>query len=80
MISGERWQVVVHDDDVNTFALVHHILRTVCGQDDAQARERTLEIHRSSRTVMDAQDRSAAEVMAVRLARLGMRVSVGKAS
>jgi ATP-dependent Clp protease adapter protein ClpS len=70
----------VHDDDVNTFALVHYILRTVCGHDDAQARERTLEIHRSSRTVMDAQDRSSAEVMAVRLARLGMRVSVGKAS
>ncbi len=75
VIEGDRWQVVVHDDDVNTFVLVHHILRTVCGHDDAQARENTRKVHRSGSSVVAVRDRSGAEIMALQLTRFGLRAS-----
>ncbi|MFJ8959557.1 ATP-dependent Clp protease adaptor ClpS [Lentzea sp. NPDC102401] len=76
MTSGGSWQVVVHNDDVNSFVLVHHILRTVCGHDDARAREKTMEVHRSGRSVVGAYDRASAEAMALRLVRFGVRATV----
>ncbi|MGI5500975.1 ATP-dependent Clp protease adaptor ClpS [Lentzea sp. CA-135723] len=78
MIPGERWQVVVHNDDHNTFALVHHVLRTVCGHDDARARTTTLEIHGSGKSVVGSYDRVSAEATTLRLLRLGLRAAMGE--
>ncbi|SDK12456.1 ATP-dependent Clp protease adaptor protein ClpS [Lentzea albidocapillata subsp. violacea] len=30
---GERWRVVVHNDDHTTFAVAHYLLRKICGHD-----------------------------------------------
>ncbi|MFJ5985081.1 ATP-dependent Clp protease adaptor ClpS [Lentzea sp. NPDC092896] len=77
--SGERWQVVLHNDDVNSFMLVHHILRTVCGHDDAQARAKAVEIHHAGRSVVGEYDSADAEALTVRLVRLGLRATFGRA-
>ncbi|SFQ97155.1 ATP-dependent Clp protease adaptor protein ClpS [Lentzea waywayandensis] len=65
----------MHNDDINTFALVHYVLRTVCGHDDARARAKTMEIHLSGRSVLGDYDRASAEAMALRLVRLGVRAT-----
>lgn len=79
MTEEDRWQVVLHNDEVNTVVLVRHILRTVCGHDDAQAVEHTMRVHRSGKSVVAVRDRSGAENVALQLTRLGLRASFRRA-
>lgn len=44
---GERWGVVLHNDDHTPFAVVHHLLRTVCGLDADTALGLTTTSHQS---------------------------------
>ena len=70
---------MLHNDDVNSFMLVHHILRTVCGHDDAQARAKTMEIHHAGKSVVGAYNNAEAEALTVRLVQLGLRATFGRA-
>lgn len=80
VISGERWQVVVHNDDHNVFAVVHHLMRKVCGASDAVAREKTTEVHRDGRAVVgEYGSRDEAETIALDLIRFGLHTTFGKA-
>ncbi|MFD9705640.1 ATP-dependent Clp protease adaptor ClpS [Lentzea sp. NPDC059081] len=79
MAPVERWQVVVHNDDHNLFAVVHHLMRKVCGANDAVAREKTNEIHRKGRSVVgEYGSRDEAEAVALSLVRFGLHAELGK--
>ncbi|MDX8049035.1 ATP-dependent Clp protease adaptor ClpS [Lentzea sp. BCCO 10_0798] len=80
MNPGETWQVVVHNDDHNVFAVVHHLLRKVCGASDAVAREKTTEIHQGGRAVVgEYESRDEAETIALDLIRFGLHTTFGEA-
>lgn len=79
MNPGERWHVVVHNDDHNTLLVVHHLIRTVCGASDTVARTKTMQIHRSGRAVVTEHDsRDDAEATTLNLTRLGLHATFGR--
>ncbi|MFS8098773.1 ATP-dependent Clp protease adaptor ClpS [Lentzea alba] len=75
MNPGERWQVVVRNDDLNSFAVVHHLLRKVCRLDSDAARQQTLAIHQSGIAAIGTYDRQTAEAFTVQLVRYGLLAS-----
>jgi ATP-dependent Clp protease adapter protein ClpS len=76
---GERWQVVVHNDDHNVFPVVHHLMRKVGGASDAVAREKTMEVHEDGRAVIgEYESRDEAERIALSLVRFGLHTTFGK--
>ncbi|MFD4672707.1 ATP-dependent Clp protease adaptor ClpS [Lentzea sp. NPDC058450] len=76
MSSGERWNVVVHNDDHTPFAVVWHLIRKVCELDADTAYDLTNLIHHSGRAVVAAHDRDTAESVALRFVRVGVRATV----
>lgn len=64
----------MHNDDHNTFAVVHYLLRKVCGYDEETARDQTRTIHENGNTVAGTYDRRTAEAVTLGLVRAGLRV------
>ncbi|PWK82938.1 ATP-dependent Clp protease adaptor protein ClpS [Lentzea atacamensis] len=77
--SGDRWQVVLHNDDVNVFCVVQHLLRKACRHDAEQAQRQTLAIHESGSAVVGTYDRKTAEEVTFRLMRSGLHATFGRA-
>ncbi|MGW4207403.1 ATP-dependent Clp protease adaptor ClpS [Lentzea sp. NPDC004789] len=79
MSPGERWAVVVHNDDHTPFAVANHLLRTVCGFDADTALGLTTMIHQSGGAGVGVHDRETAESIALRLVRAGLRAELRQA-
>jgi ATP-dependent Clp protease adapter protein ClpS len=77
---GERWQVVLHDDDHNQFPVVHHLLRKICGLDWVEARLLSLTVHEHGGAVTGVHDRETAEALTVELLRHGLSASCRRAT
>lgn len=75
---GERWGVVVHNDDHTPAAVVHHLLRTVCELDADAALGLTTLIHHSGSACIGSYDRATAETVTLRLVRAGVRATLQK--
>ncbi|MET9230801.1 ATP-dependent Clp protease adaptor ClpS [Lentzea sp. NPDC003310] len=80
MSSGERWRVALHNDDHNTFAVVHYLLRKICGLDWEAARDLTMKVHLTDGAYVGAYDRETAEALTVELLRNGLSASVRRAA
>ncbi|MFS8098775.1 ATP-dependent Clp protease adaptor ClpS [Lentzea alba] len=78
MSDGDRWQVVVHNDDHNTFSVVRHLLKKVCGHDADTARALTAQVHDNGRAVAGTYDRATAEAITLRLVRFGLHAKFGR--
>lgn len=76
---GERWQVVLHDDDHNLIPVVHYLLRKICGHGWERARDLTMAVHESGGAVVGDHDRETAEAVTVELLRHGLSASVRRA-
>lgn len=74
----ERWGVVLHNDDHTPFAVVHHLLRTVCELDADSALGLTTLIHQSGSAGVGSYDRATAESITLRLVRAGLRARLQK--
>jgi ATP-dependent Clp protease adaptor protein ClpS len=73
----DAWQVVVRDDDFNTFCVVSHVLRRVAGLPHELAEQRMLEVHEHGRAVIaDFRTREDAELLAAALQVHGLRGAV----
>ncbi|WP_434442766.1 ATP-dependent Clp protease adaptor ClpS [Lentzea sp. E54] len=79
MNPGERWSVVVHNDDHTPFAVAWHLIRTVCELGTNTARDLTTMIHHSGSAGIGSYDRETAESVALRFMRAGMRATVQRA-
>ncbi|GLY51652.1 hypothetical protein Lesp01_53080 [Lentzea sp. NBRC 102530] len=66
----------MHNDDHTPFAVVWHLIRKVCELDANTAYDLTNLIHHSGRAVVGAYDRDAAESVALRFVRAGVRATV----
>ena len=75
---GERWGVVVHNDEHTPFAVANHLLRTVCELDADSALSLTTLIHHSGSAGVGSYDREQAESVALRFVRAGMRATLQK--
>ncbi|MFC5289426.1 ATP-dependent Clp protease adaptor ClpS [Actinokineospora guangxiensis] len=70
-------RVLIINDDVNTMPVVAHALMAVCGASGAQAWEWTQHVHLTGHAeVANALDPDAAEAVALRLLRYGVRAMV----
>ena len=78
MSSGERWQVVLHDDDVNPIPVVQYLLGRIFGFDARTALETTMAVHQSGSAVFGVQDREEAEAVTLELLRFGLLASFGR--
>ena len=74
----ERWGIVVHNDDHTPFAVVCHLLRTVCELDADSAHGLTTTIHHNGSSGVGSYDRAAAESIALRLVRAGVQATLQK--
>ncbi|WP_158102896.1 ATP-dependent Clp protease adaptor ClpS [Lentzea kentuckyensis] len=79
MSPGERWRVVLHDDDHNLIPVVHYLLRKLCGHGWETARDLTMKVHETGGTVVGVHDRETAEAVTVELLRHGLSASFGRA-
>lgn len=80
-MTGNNWQVVVRDDDVNTFCVVSFILRRVTGLPHELAEQRMLEVHERGRSVVaQLRTRDDAERMVVTLQVYGLHATVEAAA
>lgn len=77
--AGERWQVILHDDDVNPFPVVHYLLGRIFGFDADKALEMTTTVHQRGGAVVGVYDREEAEAVTVGLLRFGLLASFGRA-
>jgi len=76
---GERWAVVVHNDDHNPFGVVHHLLGKIFDLDAATAHAHTLAIHYNGSSVVGTyDDRETAETITSQLVRVGLRAELRK--
>jgi ATP-dependent Clp protease adapter protein ClpS len=75
---GERWGVVVHNDDHTPFAVANHLLRTICELDADSALELTTMIHQQGSAGVGSYDRATAESVTLRLVRAGLRARLQK--
>ncbi|WP_434442769.1 ATP-dependent Clp protease adaptor ClpS [Lentzea sp. E54] len=80
MNPGERWRVALHNDDHNTFAVVHYLLRKICGLDWESARDLAIRVHEKDGAFVGVHDRETAEALAVELLRHGLSASVRRAA
>ncbi|WP_394620830.1 ATP-dependent Clp protease adaptor ClpS [Lentzea sp. JNUCC 0626] len=80
MNPGERWCVVVHNDDHTPFAVAWHLLCTVCELDTDTALDLATQVHHFGRAEIGDYDRDTAESVAVRLVRAGMRATTQRAT
>lgn len=70
-------RVLIIDDDVNTMPVVAHALMAVCGASGEQAWEWTRRVHLTGHAeVATGLDHGAAEAVALRLLRYGLRAMV----
>lgn len=76
---GERWRVVLHDDDHNLIPVVQYLLRKICGHGWETARDLTMKVHETGGTVVGVHDRETAEAVTVELLRHGLSASFGRA-
>ncbi|MEV6239514.1 ATP-dependent Clp protease adaptor ClpS [Lentzea sp. NPDC051838] len=79
MSSGERWRVVLHNDDVNLIPVVHYLLRKICGHDWETARDLTMTVHHTSGAAVGVHDRETAEAITVELLRHGLSAGIRRA-
>lgn len=76
---GERWRVVLHDDDHNLIPVVHYLLHKICGHDRETARDLTMAVNDSGGAVVGVHDRETAEAVTVELLRHGLSASFRRA-
>lgn len=71
------WRVVLHDDEVTSFAVVVHVVQTLCGMtvDDAMNVAATVHHHRKA-DVAEYADQAAAEHLVVAFQRRGIDASL----
>lgn len=72
------WNVVVHDDPVNTIEYVIWVLRKIFGYPEDRARALTLEVHESGRSVVWTGEREKAEFYTQQIQSFQLRVSMEK--
>lgn len=64
----------MQNDDINTFAIVYHVLRTQCGMTEDHARKATSFVHEVGGAVIGQHlDRGSAEAAVLTLQRHGLR-------
>ncbi|MET9230799.1 ATP-dependent Clp protease adaptor ClpS [Lentzea sp. NPDC003310] len=76
---GDRWSVVVHNDDHTPYAVAWHLLRTIGEFETDTARTLTEMIHHNGSAGFGKYDRARAESVALKFVRAGMRATVQRA-
>lgn len=75
--AGVGWRVVVHDDHVNSFVVVVHLVQSLCAKSLEETARLAAQVHRcGSAEVAVVSDLGGAEQMVVALQRHGLDASV----
>jgi ATP-dependent Clp protease adapter protein ClpS len=74
------WRVVIHNDRVNSFAVVVHLMQTFCAMAVEEAARLTNEVHRrGSAEIAEFPSQGEAEQLVIAFQRRGLDASIRRA-